>query len=121
MIVLNLDTEQDLTILPIREKLYNGSAGTLYAKFTDEQTKNVYTREVQSRVNLGDLLVINFNDLDFLYENAFFNIKLYFDDNGEVVYKDRIFCTTQPKTSFSINDNQYISPDTDNNNYIVIQ
>jgi hypothetical protein len=121
MIVLNLDTEQDLTILPIREKLYNGSAGTLYAKFTDEQTKNVYTREVQSRVNLGDLLVISFDDLDFLYENAFFNIKLYFDDNGEVIYKDRIFCTTQPKTSFSINDNQYISPDTDNNNYIVIQ
>jgi hypothetical protein len=87
MIVLNLDAEQDLIILPIREKLYNGSAGTLYAKFTDEQTKNVYTREVQSRVNQGDLLVISFDDLDFLYENAFFNIKVYFNVNGEVIYK----------------------------------
>ena len=121
MIVLNLDIEQDLIILPIREKLYNGVTGTLYAKFSDEQTKNVYTREVQTQTYQGYLFVISFDDLDFLYENAFFNIKVYFENNGEVIYKDRIFCTTQPKTSFSINDGQYESVVTNNNNYIVIQ
>ncbi len=121
MIVLNLDAEQDFVILPIREKSYSGVAVEFYMKFTDEQTKNVYIRQAIDETYQGDLFVITLYDLDFLYENAFFNLKVYNNQNGEVIYKDRVFCTTQPKTSFSINHDQYISPDTDNNNYIVIQ
>lgn len=56
--------------------------------------------------------------LSFLTENNFYNLKVYFQNTNEIIYKDRIFCTNQ--TDYTINNNSYVLPTINNNSYITI-
>lgn len=79
------------------------------------------------------------NEYD-LVENRFYDLELL-DENGSIIYKDKIFCTNQPTDDFSINrdltewqavDNNwnedaqvfdgtiYVSEETYDNDYIII-
>jgi hypothetical protein len=90
-------------------------------KFTDEQTKISYQKIAISTQSNKDLFTIGFEGATFLYENAFFDLKVFFGTTQEVIYKDIIFCTTQSKANFTINAGEYVTPTINNNDYIVIQ
>ena len=61
-----------------------------------------------------------------LVDNHFYDLTLYADDTKQnVIYKDRIFCTTQELNQlgnqyYKINKDQYNTYDGNNNDYIVI-
>lgn len=59
-------------------------------------------------------------------ENVYSLINYHFydltitDQNGDVIYKDRIFCTDQPIVDFSVNDGEYVTENSYDNDYIII-
>ena len=50
-------------------------------------------------------------------ENTFYTIKVF--DGLEIVYRDRVFCTNQTISDYSVNDNEYITYQSDND-FIII-
>jgi hypothetical protein len=91
----------------------------LFMEFTNETTKEVVVRVVTTRVITNDILYIGSADFSFLRENIFYNLKVYLTTSA-IVYKDRVFCTNQSQSSYSINNGQYVTPTIDNNSYITI-
>lgn len=70
---------------------------------------------------LNELNTLQPNEhLSFLKQDNFYNLKVYFENTNEVIYKDRIFCTNQSTATYSINNNAYSEPIIDNNDYITI-
>ena len=55
------------------------------------------------------------NVFEFLKEDRFYNLTVY--NNTDIMYKDKIFCTSQ--TDYSINNDSYIQRET-NNDYITL-
>jgi hypothetical protein len=53
-------------------------------------------------------LVLDFTTQTQLVENRFYMMTLY-DDAGAVLLKEKVFCTDQPISTFSVNKGQYIS------------
>lgn len=47
-----------------------------------------------------------------LKENTFYNLTIL--NNGEIVYRDKVFCTNQRITGFTVNENQYVENNTTN-------
>jgi len=118
MTILNPEnTEQEFIIIP---RNYNGLNLTLL--FTDEQTKETHTLTVLAVNITADWydMVTFFVPINFLYENAFFELVIK-SSTQEVIYKDKVFCTSQNLKTFSVNDGEYILPTINNNDYIVIQ
>ena len=78
--------------------------------FTDEST-NVTT---QIQIN-GTVDKVYYQRIEIecaLVENRFYNIRLLND--GELVFRGRVFCTDQSVVSFSVNNGQYTSHSTTN-------
>jgi len=118
MIILKPDnSQQNFLIIP---RGYNGLNLTLV--FTDEQTKLSYSKTVLSASITGDFkdMVSFTTSLTFLYENAFFDLVVKSSTN-EVIYKDIVFCTSQNKSTYSVNAGEYVLPTINNNDYIVIE
>lgn len=118
MIVLTTDYEQTFAIIPTRQSDEDNNIIFMY--FTDETTKEVYNIGANIRYTDKDKLFIGADDFTFFKENTFYNLKVYFENTNEVIYKDRIFCTNQSKETFTINDGEYILPTINNNTYITI-
>jgi hypothetical protein len=118
MIIVNTNTVQTFPIIPIRQ--FNEYENDIIVEVTNETTKQVYTRLITYRDNIKDVYYIGADNFDFLIENTFFTLKVYFADILEVIYKDRMFCTNQDIDAFTINENQYTLPNIDNNSYITI-
>ena len=105
MIILTTEnvTNQLLRFIP-RSRIFDS------VKITDEQTNvtaiiNSYTFEA------GDYwcsLSAVFN----LKENHFYTIEI--KNNTTIVFRDKIFCTDQSTSSFSVNNAQYTSNNTTN-------
>jgi hypothetical protein len=113
MIILTTDTEQTFSIIP------NGSSfEILNAEFKNETTQVVYTF-IEVNFNYSkDLVNLIFTDFDYFEENNFYTLKIHNGDNiNGIIYKDRVFCTNQPKSSYSINNGDYTLPNIDNNFY----
>jgi hypothetical protein len=115
MIILTTDTEQTFPIIPIRETDINIS--DIYGSFTNETTKEVFILDFQLGNSIKDVLYLESNLFNFLIENTFYTLKVYFVLTNEIIYKDRVFCTNQPKSSYSINNGDYTLPNIDNNYY----
>jgi hypothetical protein len=119
MIVLTTAEAQWIYIIPTRQ--FDEDLNDIYVDIIDETTKQEYINIPISTFAIGDLFQIDFMTLDFLKENTFYNIKVYFGATNEVIYKDRMFCTDQPLYgTFSINNGEYILPTINNNTYITI-
>lgn len=105
MVILTTEnvTNQTLRFIP-RSRIFDS------VKITDEQTNvtaiiNSYTFEA------GDYwcsLSAVFN----LKENHFYTIEI--KNNTTIVFRDKIFCTDQSTSSFSVNNAQYTSNNTTN-------
>lgn len=64
-----------------------------------------------------DRYYLSVSEVLTLVEGRFYTIKVL---NGlDVVYKDKIFCTNQTVSSYSINDNEYVQHST-NNDFVII-
>jgi len=118
MIVLNTNLSQDFPIIPTR--ITDGTNHPINLYFTDETTKEIFIKVSLTRIESYDTLIIGSPNLDFLQENKFYNLIVRFGTTNEVIYKDRVFCTTQPIGSYSINKDKYTLPYMDNNDYITI-
>lgn len=122
MIILDLNLAQNFKILPIREtsNLDEDFAPSYLCTFVDEQTKQVFDRQPMVVNDYNDLFYMFIDDLDFLYENAFFHFQVRILPTNEIIYRDRVFVTTQNLNTFSVNNGVYTSAETNNNEYIII-
>lgn len=118
MRMITTEPDQLLSIIPTRES--DEDNNTIFMNFTDETTKEVYDVESITKLSYNDYLLIGSDAFDFFKENTFYNLKVYFENTNEVIYKDRLFCTNQPKETYSINNGEYTLPNIDNNDYITI-
>jgi hypothetical protein len=115
MIILTTSANQTFPIIPISQTDLIGNSIRL--EFTNETTKEVVTKTATTRTSINDIYYLSSNDLSFLKENTFYVLKAYFNVSGVIIYKDRVFCTNQPKSSYSINNGDYTLPNIDNNYY----
>jgi hypothetical protein len=118
MIILTTSGTQTFPIIPIKQ--IDSGGNTISLEFTNETTKEVITRVATTRASISDIYYITNTNLSFLKENTFYVLKVYFTGSGEVIYKDRVFCTNQNIDAFTINLNQYTLPTINNNTYITI-
>lgn len=79
-------------------------------KITDEQT-NITTDLTGYTYATGDY-VNRLTSYFTLKENHFYTIE--FKNNSTVIYRDKIFCTDQNVTTFSVNKDEYTSNSTQN-------
>lgn len=116
MTVLNPNIEiHELIIIP-RNYL---SSQTLTVALRDEQTNDSFTYTPESTIfNFYDLVSVSII-LPCLYENGFFEMTIR-NNLDQIIYKDRVFCTSQNLNTYSINNGAYNTLNTNNNDYIVL-
>ena len=110
MIILTTDTsEQNIYFIP-------RSVGFDYVGITDDQTNVTIELEgyTYTQGDYYDTFEAEFN----LVENHFYDI--VFLNGTAVVYKDKIFCTDQNISTFTVNENQYTS-NSSTNEFIVYE
>jgi len=105
MVILTTNnlTNQTFRFIP-RSLIFNS------VKITDEQT-NVTTTINSYTFQAGDYwcsLAAIFN----LKENHFYTIEI--KNNSDIIFRDKIFCTDQSTSTFSVNNAQYTSNNTTN-------
>ena len=118
MIVLTTDFEQTFAIIPTRQS--DEDNNIILLEFVNETTKEIFPFSENIKFRDRDTLIIGADDFTFLKENTFYSLKVYFENTNEVIYKDKIFCTDQPKETYSINNGEYIAPQIADNTYITI-
>jgi hypothetical protein len=120
MIILTTESSQTFPTIPIR--VIDEDDMDIYLSFTNETTKEVFDIFSGVRYLSMDILYLgsSTDELDFLKENTFYTLKVYFIGTNEIIYKDRVFVTNQPKDSYSINNGEYIAPQLTDNSYITI-
>lgn len=111
MIILTANNviQQTLYFIP-RSSVFNS------IKITDEQT-NVTTIMNSYTFTAGDYWS-NLKAVFNLKENHFYTIEI--KNNTTVVFRDKIFCTNQSTSSFSVNNAQY-TPNASINTFIVYE
>jgi hypothetical protein len=104
MIILNTSTNDQTFVFIPRSHTFD------YVGITDEQTgvTTQITGYTYTQGEYYDTFEAEFN----LVENHFYD--LVFINGATVVYKDRIFCTDQSVSSFSVNNGQYTANSTTN-------
>ena len=98
------------------------TAQTLKIIARQDNATHIILRDEQDNtsVQIDDVFILDSyyikSDIIFdLKEDRFYNLTVY--NGAEIVYKDKIFCTSQ--TNYSINNNSYIERET-NNDYITL-
>jgi len=117
MIILTTsETAQSLSVIP------RSYVSTFTLSIRDDSTNVEKTYSITNAVNSGNYL--NFNNIfdPILVENHFYDLKLI--SNGEVIFKDRIFCTDQDidqlnNDHYDLNSNEYLDYDGYDNTYLV--
>ena len=117
MIILTTSaTAQSLSVIP------RSYVSTFTLSIRDDSTNVEKTYSITSAVNSGNYL--NFNNIfdPILVENHFYDLKLI--SNGEVIFKDRIFCTDQDidqlnSDYYDLNSNEYLDYNGYDNTYLV--
>jgi len=78
--------------------------------FTDDSTNTPETITINSVTDKGYYQQIEIECA--LIENHYYNVELF--NNGDLVFRGKVFCTDQPVVSFSVNNGQYTSHSTAN-------
>jgi len=68
--------------------------------------------------NIKDVTNLTFTIEDYFIENNFYEANFYLNDS--LIFKDKLFLTTQSVTEFSINNGAFVEPTISNNDYIFI-
>ena len=119
LIMIILTTSATAQSLSVIQRSY---VSTFTLSIRDDSTNVEKTYSITSAVNSGNYL--NFNNIfdPILVENHFYDLKLI--SNGEVIYKDRIFCTDQDidqlnSDYYDLNSNEYLDYNGYDNTYLV--
>ena len=78
---------------------------TLTSETTDEAVTYVITPTI-------DRYYLVINEIVALKENNFYTIEV--KNATEIIYKDKIFCTNQTVSDFSVNNNEFTTYSSDN-------
>ena len=111
MKVLTTSTDaQSMSIIP------RSYPATITIRLRDESTNEVTTySDVDATTTKGYLV---FSNAYTLTENVFYELTIL--DGSDVIYKDKIFCTDQTISTFSVNDGEYVTEDSYDNDYIIL-
>jgi len=108
MIILRpIGTAQTLKFIP---RVYEATRIVLVDESTNTEVE-ILASFIKDKYYLKSDIIFN------LIEDRFYNITVYNVDS--IVYKDKIFCTTQQVLDYSINKDVYTSNVTDNE-YIIL-
>jgi len=110
MIILNKTTDPQTFSFIARSKVYD----SLF--ITDESTNTTIEVAIDSNVS-GDY-VDTITSTFSLIEDRYYNLELR--NGSDVVLKDKVFCTNQSVQSYSVNNDEYTSNNT-NNDFIVYE
>ena len=110
MIILNKTTDPQTFSFIARSKVYD----SLF--ITDESTNTTIEVTIDSSVS-GDY-VDTITSTFSLIEDRYYNLELR--NGSDVVLKDKVFCTNQSVQSYSVNNDEYTSNNT-NNDFIVYE
>lgn len=76
---------------------------------TSETTGEAVTYVITPTIDRYYLVI---NEIVALKENNFYTIEV--KNGADIVYKDKIFCTNQTVSSFSVNNNEFTTYSSDN-------
>ncbi len=93
------------------------NAETYTFSLYNETTKDIQENGIDGLYEDGDIFYFEI-DVD-VQENTFYELTII-SDVQKIIYKDRLYCTNQDVSAFSINDGVYVSAETNNQNYITI-
>ena len=108
MIVLQeTGTAQDFKVIP---RAYLADR----MEITGETTRTTTSYDITATV---DGYYLTWSNIVNLKENNFYTLTVY--NGADIVYKDKVFCTNQAVSTFSVNNNEFTSVAT-NNEYITL-
>lgn len=111
MKILTTSTDaQQMTIIP------RSYPALIDIRLRDE-SRNIVTliEDVATTTNKGYLI---FSTAYALTENVFYELTIL--DGSNVIYKDKVFCTDQVIADYTVNENEYITENTYDNDYILL-
>lgn len=101
---------QEMTIIP------RSYPALIDIRLRDESTNTVtLIEDVATTTNKGYLI---FSTAYSLTENVFYELTILSGSN--VIYKDKVFCTDQVIADYTLNENEYITENTYDNDYILL-
>jgi len=119
MIIVNTNVLQVFNIIP--NKPFGAIVNNNRVKITNETTKQTFDTSIQVISYVNDICQIEIREIyNFWKEDNFYTLEVYLITTSDMLYKDRLFCTTQLQSTYSINNGQYVTPTIDNNSYITI-
>ena len=111
MKVLTTSTDaQSMSIIP------RSYASTITIKLRDESTNEITT--YSDVATTSDKGYLSFSNAYALTENVFYELTIL--EGSSVIYKDKVFCTDQTISEYSVNNGQYTTEDSYDNDYIII-
>ena len=115
MIILQKSlTSQTISFIP-RE--YVASDSNIYnISIVNETTNKLVYDEDTNAFTLNDYYY-EYSDVFTLVEDTFYTLTI--KKSGSIIYKDKIFCTNQTVTNYSVNNNEYDEQET-TNEFIVL-
>jgi ABC-type transporter Mla subunit MlaD len=111
MKILTTSTDaQELKIIP------RSYVSTITVKLRSEST-NVVTTDtgISATTDKGYLV---FSNNYALTENVFYELTIL--DGLNVIYRDKVFCTDQTLSDYTVNENEYTTENSYDNDYIII-
>lgn len=101
---------QEMTIIP------RSYPATVDIRLRNESTNGVtLIEDVSATTDKGYL---TFSAVYSLTENVFYELTIL--DGSSVIYKDKVFCTDQTIATYSVNNGEYVTEDSYDNDYIII-
>ena len=123
MIVINAnDATPKITILPnVYVPAFVDGISGYFLEFIDDETQDVFTFNGMFQIE-GDFFEIDINNSnDDLKLEKYYTMRMINSTTKKVVYRDKAFVTDQAQgVKYNNNENQYVSADSGNNDYIVI-
>lgn len=111
MKILTTSTDaQEMTIIP------RSYPALIDIRLRDESTNTVtLIEDVSTTTDKGYLI---FSTAYSLTENVFYELTIL--SGSDVIYKDKVFCTDQVIANYTLNENEYITENTYDNDYILL-
>lgn len=111
MKILTTSTDaQEMTIIP------RSYPALIDIRLRNESTNTVtLIEDVSTTTDKGYLI---FSTAYSLTENVFYELTIL--SGSDVIYKDKVFCTDQVIANYTLNENEYITENTYDNDYILL-
>lgn len=113
-ILQDSDSNQTISFIP---RFYSSSETYSVEIFSETENKNIYSQthtDAFSELKYYRQLTTTFD----LKQNNFYMLTIK-DSSGELVFKDKIFCTNQAVLDYSVNDGVYTTHSS-NNEFIIV-